>query len=165
MGEAEQVFTVPKATPRPRWPLPASLIVHTILLVALLRGRTPVFVAPSSVLKGANGSTVTQLYWDPRASEPDAGKLADAHAKSPLIWKQKPNRAQKPLNQSAPTQSTENQQTASAALRSVPIGSKLQTTLPRSEPRTHSRCVVRLLLPYRQAKQLWEFPTPYTELP
>jgi len=123
MGEAEQVFTVPKATPRPRWPLPASLIVHTILLVALLRGRTPVFVAPSSVLKGANGSTVTQLYWDPRASEPDAGKLADAHAKSPLIWKRKPNRAQKPLNQSAPTQSTENQQTASAATPAPPAGS------------------------------------------
>jgi protein TonB len=123
MGEAEEVFSVPKAAPRVRWPLPASLIVHTILLVALLRGRTPVFVAPSSVLKGANGSTVTQLYWDPRASEPDAGKVAGTHGKSPLIWKQKSSRAQKPVKQNLPAQSAEDQETASAATPAPPAGS------------------------------------------
>src|SRR5690348_7412480 len=120
MGEAEEVFSVPKAPPQPRWALPASLIAHTVLLVALLRGRTPVFVAPSSVLRGANGSTITELYWDPRASEPDAGKLTETHGKSPLIWKQKSKRIQKPLNQNSPAQSTENQETASAATPAPP---------------------------------------------
>ena len=123
MGEEEQIFSVPTATPRPRWSLPASLVVHTILLAALLRGRTPVFVAPSSVLKGANGSTITQLYWDPRANQPDAGKEAEAHGKSPLIWKQKSNRAKKPLNQPSPAQSTENEEIASAATPAPPAGS------------------------------------------
>jgi TonB family protein len=123
MGEAEEVFSVPKAAPQPRWALPASLIVHTVFLVALLRGRTPVFIAPSSVLKGADGSTITQLYWDPRASEPDAGKLTETRGKSPLIWKQKSKRTQKPLNQNSPAQSTENQETASAATPPPPAGS------------------------------------------
>jgi TonB family protein len=48
---------------RPRPSLPASLAIHGVLLVTLFRGRSPIFVAPSSVLGGANGSSVTHLYW------------------------------------------------------------------------------------------------------
>jgi TonB family protein len=48
---------------RPRRSLPASLAIHAVLLVALFRGRSPIFVAPSSVLGGANGTSVTHLYW------------------------------------------------------------------------------------------------------
>src|SRR5579864_2575644 len=105
-GPAE-LFSVPKPTPRPRWPLPVSLIVHTILVAALLRGRTPVFVAPSSVLRGANGSAITQLYWDPRANQPDAGKATDTHGKSPLAWKRKSNRPEKAPKQNTPVQANE----------------------------------------------------------
>jgi TonB family protein len=48
---------------RPRWSMAASLAIHAVLLVALFRGRSPIFVAPSSVLGGANGTSVTHLYW------------------------------------------------------------------------------------------------------
>jgi len=118
-----ELFSAPKPTPRARWPLPVSLIVHTILLVALLRGRTPVFVAPSSVLRGANGSAVTQLYWDPRASQPDEGKMIESHGKSPLVWKRKSNRPEKAPKQNTPAPGIENQETASAATPAPPAGS------------------------------------------
>jgi TonB family protein len=48
---------------RPRRALTASLAIHAVLLIALFRGRSPIFVAPSSVLGGANGTSVTHLYW------------------------------------------------------------------------------------------------------
>jgi len=55
--------------PRPAWL--ASLAIHGMLVAALLRGRSPVFVAPSSVLGGANGTSMTHLYWA-RGSDPEA---------------------------------------------------------------------------------------------
>ncbi len=47
--------------PTPAWL--ASLAVHGLLVGALLHGRSPIFVAPTSVLGGANGTQVTHLYW------------------------------------------------------------------------------------------------------
>ena len=52
----------PESPPRP-WAIPVSVAVHVLLLAALLRGRSPVFIAPSSVRAGANGTAITHLYW------------------------------------------------------------------------------------------------------
>jgi TonB family protein len=52
----------PESRPR-SWAIPASVAAHVLILTVLLRGRSPVFIAPSSVRAGANGMAVTHLYW------------------------------------------------------------------------------------------------------
>jgi len=65
----------------PRRTLPLSVSLHAILFVILLRGRPPVFVAPSSTLGGAHGTSVTHLYWAARASELAESKSTNSHSK------------------------------------------------------------------------------------
>jgi TonB family protein len=74
---------------RPAWWI--SIAVHALLVIGLLRGRSPVFVAPSSVLGGANGTVVTHLYWA-TGSDADgkpSGKSAEQRtdSSSRLTWK------------------------------------------------------------------------------
>ena len=76
-------------TSRCRTPIYASVGTHVLLVALLLHGRSPVFVAPSSVLKGANGSAATPLYFVPDSAN---GRSGQAEAKSnvslpPLTWK------------------------------------------------------------------------------
>jgi TonB family protein len=77
---------------RLRRSLPASLALHGVLLVALFRGRSPIFVAHSSVLGGANGASVTHLYWatgsDAAESKSSAASLSPRSAsQARLAWK------------------------------------------------------------------------------
>ena len=54
--------------------LHASLVLHGALLLWLLHSPRPIFVAPSSVLRGMGGATVTHLYW------PAQHEGSDSHA-------------------------------------------------------------------------------------
>jgi TonB family protein len=74
---------------RTRWPLIISIALHVVLLVFLLHGRSPVFVAPASVLRGVNGSSITHLYWSTASNH---GRATDtshqAHqVQRRLTWK------------------------------------------------------------------------------
>jgi TonB family protein len=76
-----------------------SVGIHILLVVLLLRGRSPVFVAPSSVLRGANGIAVTPLYWAPdNAKSPSLQSKANADAslRKGLVWKPVDRMATKP---------------------------------------------------------------------
>lgn len=76
---------------RARRPLPYSIAVHLILFMVILRGRTPIFVAPTSVLGGVHGSNVTHLYWASGTSAL-AANSKDAVDKNRVFW-QKPQRS------------------------------------------------------------------------
>jgi TonB family protein len=70
-----------------RRPLPASVALHVIFFMLLLRGRTPIFVAPTATLGGVHGASVTHLYWAKGTSGVAAsGEVAP---KRQLVW-QKP---------------------------------------------------------------------------
>jgi TonB family protein len=70
---------------RARRTLPYSIAVHLVLFITVLRGRTPIFVAPTSVLGGVHGSNVTHLYWASGNSALTAN-AKDAVAKKRLVW-------------------------------------------------------------------------------
>lgn len=74
---------------RTRRPLIISIALHLVLLVFLLRGRSPVFVAPASVLRGLNGSSITHLYWSTASNHEHA--TGRSHQANPvehrLTWK------------------------------------------------------------------------------
>lgn len=81
--------------PRPRRPIILSVAGHLIVFGLLLHGRTPIFVAPSSTLAGAHGTTVTHIYWatsnpatpgEDKNSSPEKARPA---RKPPLVWKSK----------------------------------------------------------------------------
>jgi TonB family protein len=78
---------------RPRQPLPASIVLHVVIFLLLLQGRSPIFVAPSSALGGAHGTSVTHLYWArgsaalPQAKSSDSTSKARAASKTHLVWK------------------------------------------------------------------------------
>ena len=73
-----------------RWTVPISIMVHVLLFIVLLRGRTPIFVAPSSVLGGVHGTSVTHLYWARGSSSLSASNAKDSGAeKSRIVWKKR----------------------------------------------------------------------------
>ncbi len=77
----------------------ASVSIHLLLVMLLLHGRSPVFVAPSSVRRGANGSEVTPLYWAPdNAMNPsDQTKvMPKASLRTRLTWKPADRKPTKP---------------------------------------------------------------------
>ncbi len=75
--------------PRPAWLV--SIAVHGLLVTALLHGRSPIFVAPSSVLGGANGTSITHLYWatgtDAEAKSASKASGERTTSRTPLTWK------------------------------------------------------------------------------
>jgi len=102
---------------RDRISIYASVGLHVLLVILLLHGRSPVFVAPLSVLKGANGSAVIPLYWSPDNTDNPSRQSAtksDASLPHRLMWKRLDKKPTKPP---APhPDSTQNQyQIASAA--------------------------------------------------
>jgi TonB family protein len=66
---------------RPRRPLPASLALHLVMFLLLLRVRSPIFVAPSSALGGAHGTSVTRLYWAGGSADLSQARSADSTSK------------------------------------------------------------------------------------
>jgi TonB family protein len=101
-----------------------SLAVHVLLVTALLRGRSPVFVAPSSVLGGAHGTAITHLYWA-TGSDTDAkssAQFSGDHSTSGkgLTWK-KSQKAQLALNRNTPNSgTTDKAEMATAAANPAP---------------------------------------------
>jgi TonB family protein len=97
MPESKAAAIFEQSTLGRNWPrrptLAASIALHLVLFLLVLRGRTPVFVAPASVLGGARGTTVTHLYWttgsstDGPSSENGSHERKHAAARSPLTWK------------------------------------------------------------------------------
>ena len=92
-------------TRRPRWPFPVSLAVHGILLIALFHARSPIFVAPSSVLGGARGTAITHLYWAAGTAETESGVARGSqdhrNSRARLTWK-KPQRTETASNRDTP---------------------------------------------------------------
>ena len=68
--------------------LTVSLAVHFVFLCWLLHSPAPIFVAPSSVVKGQAGSSLTQIYFGGNSG------VSQAHPKPSLTWQ----RAQKNAN-------------------------------------------------------------------
>jgi protein TonB len=95
---------------KPRRPLPVAIAIHVIFFILLLRGRTPIFVAPTATLGGIHGATVTHLYWAKGTSELAAIEKAAA-PRHPLVWR-KPQRTE--VNNSAAEEASQTE-TASAA--------------------------------------------------
>ncbi len=75
-----------------RRPLPVSVALHVIFFILLLRGRTPIFVAPTATLGGVHGASVTHLYWA-KGTSGVAASGKDVAPKRPLVW-QKPKSSQ-----------------------------------------------------------------------
>jgi len=110
--------------PRPRRSLPLSLAIHGVLLFALFRGRSPIFVAPSSVLGGANGTTVTHLYWAASSAETGSGVSRDAlsgkNAHSPLLWRNSQRTRTSPNHDAGSPETGDEHPVASAAQAPAP---------------------------------------------
>jgi TonB family protein len=94
---------------KPRRPLPVAIAIHVIFLMLLLRGRTPIFVAPTATLGGVHGTAVTHLYWAKGTSELTASEK-DA-PKHQLVWR-KPQRTEA---KNSPVEEASQTETASAA--------------------------------------------------
>jgi TonB family protein len=109
---------------RPRRPLPLSIALHVVVFMLLLRGRSPVFVAPSSTLGGVHGSSLTHLYWATGSSSLPESKSAALKSKdrprSRLIL-QKYDRAQ--LASDSEPSTPENKSGPPAASAGSPYGS------------------------------------------
>jgi protein TonB len=82
---------------KPRRPLPVAIAVHVILLILLLRGRTPIFVAPAATLGGVHGSAITHLYWA-KGTSPQTAAEKDAAPKHPLIFRKSQRTESKDTN-------------------------------------------------------------------
>lgn len=99
--------------------LPISLTIHAILLIALFRGRTPIFIAPSSTLGGVNGTAITHLYWASGSAETDAGHSPDSSdrrdSRQRLIWKKAHDARKTPSREVATQDASTERQMASAA--------------------------------------------------
>jgi TonB family protein len=138
----------------PRRPtLAGSIAFHLVLFLLVLRGRTPVFVAPASVLGGAHGTTVTHLYWTTGSSTDGFNPEDSSHEKkhaaaSSLTWKGSHSR-ELASNQRVPAESSSaDGRSASAPSAGSPYGSlsdeatageEIRPALPAvtSEPRVN----------------------------
>ena len=84
------VENTPHSVRLPRRSSLASLAVHGLLLVALFRGRSPIFIAPSSMLGGANGTRITHLYWaqgkNGEVADRDSAFRSHRDSKTQVTW-------------------------------------------------------------------------------
>jgi TonB family protein len=80
------MFTQLNAARRPTNALYVSVVLHALVAFWLLHEPPPIFVAPSSIVHGANGSTVTPLYWSTSAQASTAASKPPAHAREKLVW-------------------------------------------------------------------------------
>jgi len=111
MPDPSDIFeqSVVGETWRFRRPLPASIALHVIFLILLLRGRTPTFVAPTAALGGVHGASVTHLYWATGTSTL-AAAAKDAAPQRHLVWQ----KAQHPRSEQPETNDNARTETASA---------------------------------------------------
>ncbi len=107
--------------------LPFSVALHVVVFVVLLRGRSPVFVAPKSSLAGAHGTSVTHIYWASGTSDQAASESSSpqsrVRSKTPLQWKKVDRR---PLNanaQASPQGSEKRTESASTTSPAASAGS------------------------------------------
>jgi protein TonB len=106
---------------KPRRPLPVAIAIHVIFFILLLRGRTPIFVAPTATLGGVHGATVTHLYWAKGTSELTASDK-DAAPKHPLVWR-KPQRTEAKNSTAEEASRTETASAAPSPTAGSPYGS------------------------------------------
>ncbi len=136
---------------RPRRPLPLAITVHIVILILLLRGRTPIFVAPAAMLGGVHGSTVTHLYWARGTSALNTAEK-DTAPKHPLIFRKFPRAESKDSNANDASP-TETAAAAPAPTAGSPYGSlsdgasggeEVRPALPAvtSEPRVNPEDLV-----------------------
>ena len=100
-----------------------SVSIHLLLVILLLHGRSPVFVAPSSVLRGANGIEVTPLYWAPdnAMSPSDQTKITpEASLRKRLTWKPVDRKPTKPTAAHPDSIAQDQDQIAAAAAAPAP---------------------------------------------
>jgi TonB family protein len=106
--------------------LPLSLAIHGVFLFMLFRARSPIFVAPSSVLGGANGTAVTHLYWAAGSSEADSDVSNDTRSRknshTGLIWKNSQRTRTSPNRDTHGPETSDEHQVASAAAAPAPSG-------------------------------------------
>ena len=105
----------------------ASVGVHSILVILLRHGRSPIFVAPSSVLRGANGSAAMPLYWAPDNGKSEVSQStakSDTSLTKKLVWKPS-DRKQTKLTSSHPDSITPDQDQIASAVPAAgsPYGS------------------------------------------
>jgi TonB family protein len=131
---------------KPRRPLPLAIAAHVVLLILLLRGRTPIFVAPAATLGGVHGSAITHLYWARGTSQLSTAEK-DAAPKHPLIFR-KSQRTEPKDSTANDTSRTETAAAAPAPTAGSPYGSlsdgasggeEIRPALPAvtSEPRVN----------------------------
>lgn len=115
-------FLFHESSPAPRrrsWAIPVSVTAHLVLVAALLHGRSPVFVAPSSVRAGASGTAVTYLYWSSGTSESDTrnghGSEPKKSAIPPLTVKSHVQRKDRAFRSATAAPANGERETASAA--------------------------------------------------
>jgi len=131
---------------KPRRPLPVAIAIHVIFLMLLLRGGTPIFVAPTATLGGVHGAAVTHLYWA-KGTSPLITAEKDAAPKHPLIFR-KPQRTDSKGSTANEASRTETAAAAPAPTAGSPYGSlsdgasggeEIRPALPAvtSEPRVN----------------------------
>jgi protein TonB len=64
------VLLKPEVNPEKRnaRPFAISVLVHVLFLFGILQRPAPIFVAPSAVLQGENGTAVRVVYWPPASN-------------------------------------------------------------------------------------------------
>jgi outer membrane biosynthesis protein TonB len=86
----------PPATRRQRWLLAASVAIHGLALVWLLREPEALLLSPTSVAVGENGTSLTRLNWSSKLhdnsthSSPDTATQKYSHqrlSQNKLTWK------------------------------------------------------------------------------
>jgi protein TonB len=131
---------------KPRRPLPVAIAIHLIFFILVLRGRTPIFVAPAATLGGVHGSAVTHLYWASGTS-PLSTAEKDATPKHSLIFR-KPQTTQRKGSNANDASQNEVAAAAPAPTAGSPYGSlsdgasggeEIRPALPAvtSEPRVN----------------------------
>ena len=117
---------------------PASLALHGLLLIWLLHSPAPIFVAPSLIAKGDNGTSATYLYLPVRRAESTAAR--PAAKRSRLTWQRPTPRAKSPEKQVPAAESEIETQSdpsppSSGALAGSPYGSLLSGRFSGQEVR------------------------------
>src|SRR5271169_4807202 len=87
--------------------LSLSLTVHFLFLGWLLHSPAPIFVAPSSVVRGQSGSLVTRIYFGG-----DTG-VSQEQPKPRLTWQRPPRTAKAHSLEPPPAKSEKGNETAS----------------------------------------------------
>lgn len=111
--------------------LRVSVALHVLLLAWLLHSPRPIFIAPSSVLGGVGGMTVTHLYWpvsdgsgdSQTSAAQDAKEKSAAHRKLHLPKHEQPQQLASAAHDVAPVLPAQDDDDASAAAPGRSAGS------------------------------------------